>query len=142
MNNVKAFIAGFVSTLVFHQGLLWLLYVGGVSPRAPWDMTAVPPLRVPAVVSLAFWGGVWGIVLWVLVRHSSGSAYWAKALMIGALGPSLVAWFVVMPIKGMGPAGGWNPKIIVGALLLNGAWGVGVAVLMRLLRPSRASLNQ
>ena len=142
MTNVKAFIAGFVSTLVFHQGLLWLLYVAGVSPRAPWDMTAVPPLRVPAVVSLAFWGGVWGIALWVLVRHSSGSAYWAKALVIGALGPSLVAWFVVMPLKGMGPAGGWNPKIIVGALLLNGVWGLGVALLMRLLSPRPSSMHK
>ena len=53
--------------------------------------------------------------------------------MIGALGPSLVAWFVVMPIKGLGAAGGWDPKIIVGALLLNGAWGIGTALLIRML---------
>jgi len=133
MTQLKAFITGFVSTLVFHQGLLWLLHAGGVSPWAPWNMTQVPPLKVPAVISLAFWGGVWGIVLWALIRTSRGGGYWAKALAIGALGPSLVAWFVVMPIKGMGFAGGWDSKIIVGALLLNGAWGLGVALLMRLL---------
>ena len=63
MIYMKAFIAGFASTLVFHQGVLWLLYAGGFSPRAPWNMAPVPPLNVPAVVSLAFWGGVWGIVL-------------------------------------------------------------------------------
>jgi hypothetical protein len=135
MTYLKAFIAGFVSTLVFHQGLLWLLYAGGVSPQAPWNMTPVPPLNAPAVMSLAFWGGVWGIVLWALIRTSRGGAYWAKALVIGALGPSVVAWFVVMPIKGMGFAGGWDPKIIVGALLLNAAWGFGVALLMRLPNP-------
>ena len=28
MTYLKAFIAGFASTLVFHQGLLWLLYTG------------------------------------------------------------------------------------------------------------------
>jgi hypothetical protein len=44
-----------------------------------------------------------------------------------------------MPIKGMGFAGGWNSKLIVGALLLNGAWGIGVALLMRLL--NRLSLQ-
>ena len=115
MIYLKAFIAGFVSTLVFHQGVLWLLYAGGFSPRAPWNMTPVPPLHAPAVISLAFWGGVWGIVLWALIGASGGGAYWIKALVIGALGPSLVAWFVVMPIKGMGLAGGWDPKIIVGA---------------------------
>ncbi|HET8579462.1 MAG TPA: hypothetical protein VFL31_00540 [Nitrospiraceae bacterium] len=133
MTHLKAFIAGFASTLVFHQGLLGLLYAGGVSPTAPWNMTPVPPLNAPAVISLAFWGGVWGIVLWVLIRASRGRAYWTNALVIGALGPSVVAWFVVMPMKGMGFAGGWDPKIIVGALLLNGAWGVGVALLWRLL---------
>jgi hypothetical protein len=43
-----------------------------------------------------------------------------------------------MPIKGLGAAGGWDPKIIVGALLLNGAWGIGTALLIRML--SRVSL--
>jgi len=84
-------------------------------------------------------GGVWGIVLWALINASTGNAYWIRALVIGALGPSLIAWFVVMPIKGMGPAGGWDPKVIVGGLLLNGAWGAGVALLMRLL--NRVSLQ-
>jgi len=138
MNYLKAFIAGFVSTLVFHQGVLWLLYAGGVSPRGPWNFTPVPPLHLPAVISLAFWGGVWGIVLWALIGAAGGGAYWIMALVIGALGPSLVFWFVVMPMKGMGLAGGWDPKIIVSGLLLNGAWGLGAALLIRLL--NRVSL--
>jgi hypothetical protein len=135
MNYLKAFIAGFVSTLAFHQGLLWLLYTGGFSPRAPWNMTPVPPLGVPAVISLAFWGGVWGIVLWALIGASRGGAYWTMALVIGALAPSLVTWFVVMPMKGMGLAGGWDPKVILSGLLVNSAWALGVALLMRLLNP-------
>jgi hypothetical protein len=132
MIYLKAFVAGFASTLVVHQGLLWLLYAGGFSPRAPWNMTPVPPLSIPAVISLAFWGGLWGIVLWALIGASGDGAYWMMALLIGALGPSLVAWFVVMPIKGKGLAGGWDPKIIVSGLLLNGAWGLGTALLIQL----------
>jgi hypothetical protein len=58
--------------------------------------------------------------------------------VLGTLGPSLVSCFVVMPIKGLGAAGAWDPKIIVGALLLNGALGVGTALLIRML--SRVSL--
>jgi hypothetical protein len=137
MPYLKAFLAGFLSTLIFHQGLLWLLYVGGASPQAPWNMKSVPPLHVPSVVSLAFWGGVWGILVWALISGSPGGAYWLKAIVYGAVGPSLVAWFVVMPLKGMGPAGGWDPRIIVGALLLNGAWGFGVALLMQLFHRGR-----
>jgi hypothetical protein len=44
----------------------------------------------------------------------------------------LVVLFVVMPLKGMPMAGGFDPKLIAGALLLNGAWGLGVVGLMRL----------
>jgi hypothetical protein len=34
MIYLKAFIAGFVSTLLFHQALLWLLHASGFSPYA------------------------------------------------------------------------------------------------------------
>ncbi len=130
MQHVKAFIAGFLSTLLFHQTVLGLLHLGNPAVPAPFNLTATAPLGVPAVISLAFWGGVWGIVLWLLIRNSEGASHWVKAAVIGAIGPSAVALFVVMPLKGMGMAAGWDPKIIVGALMLNAAWGIGVAMLM------------
>ncbi|MGH8460260.1 MAG: hypothetical protein ACRESS_01505 [Stenotrophobium sp.] len=132
MQHLKSFVAGFVSTLVFHQGLLGLLYMAGIAPHAPYAMAATAPLHIPQVISLSFWGGVWGIVLWLLIANARGGAFWLRAAVIGAIGPSAVAWFVVMPLKGMGMAGGWDPKIIIGALLLNGVWGLGVALIMRL----------
>ena len=140
MHFVKAFIAGFVSTLVFHQGVLALFYLGGAIPRAPYDLGAVPPLGIPAVISLALWGGVWAMAIWPLLKNVAGAAYWVRALVIGAIGPSAVALFLVFPLKGMPMAGGWGPKIIIAALILNGAWGVGMALLMRLLghAPSRS----
>jgi hypothetical protein len=48
--------------------------------------------------------------------------------------PSVVALFVVMPLKGMPVAAGGDPKIVAGALLLNGTWGLGTALLLRLFR--------
>ena len=48
-----------------------------------------------------------------------------------AVGPSAVALFIVYPLKGMPVAGGWDPKLLGAALLLNGAWGLGLALLMR-----------
>jgi hypothetical protein len=129
----RAFIAGFVSTLVFHQGLLQLLHLGGIVPRAAWNMTAVPPLGIPSVLSLAFWGGLWGCLLWLLIARSKGAQRWLWAVVWGAVLPSAVALFIVFPLKGMPMAGGWDPKLIVGALLLNGAWGFGVALLMKLM---------
>jgi len=127
---ILAFIAGFLATLIFHQGLLGLLHLAGRVSVAPWNMTPVPPLGVPQVISLAFWGGLWGIALWALIRGRRGAAYWGLAIALGALLPSLVAWFVVFPIKGIEV----NSMIVFGALLLNGAWGLGVALYMRLFR--------
>ena len=133
MQFVKAFIAGFVSTLMFHQGVLSLLYFSGAFPRAPYDLHAVPPLGIPAVLSLAFWGGVWGAAIWPLLRNAAGAAYWTRAAVLGAIGPSALALFVVLPLKRMPMAGGWDPKLIMGALMLNAAWGLGLALLMRFL---------
>lgn len=127
----KAFVAGFVSTLIFHQGLYTLIWLGGTAPAPPYDMTPTAPLGVPSVISLAFWGGVWGLPLWLFIRDSFASNYWWRALVLGALGPSAVALFVVFPIKGRDFAAGWDPAVIVGALILNGAWGLGVALFMR-----------
>lgn len=132
MVHVKAFGAGFLATLIFHQGIFALFYLAGAVPMPPFNMAPTEPFGVPAVVSLAFWGGVWGIPAWWVIRDAAATSYWTRALVFGALAPSAVALFVVFPIKGLGVAGGWDPKIIVGALILNGAWGLGVALGMRL----------
>jgi hypothetical protein len=132
MQHLRSFISGFLSTLIFHQGLLAVLYAGGISPRGAYSMSAVPPLGIPSVLSLAFWGGVWGIALWLMIRKSKGITHWSLALILGAVLPSVVALFIVFPMKGMPMGGGYDPKLIVGALLLNGAWGLGVAFFMKM----------
>ena len=131
---VKAFIAGFVSTLTFHQGLLALFYLGAIVARAPYDLGPVPPLAVPAVISLAFWGGAWAITIWPLLKNVDGPAYWIRAVVISAIASGSVALFIVGPLKGAPMAGGWSVKGIVTTLLLNGTWGLGMALLMRLMR--------
>src|SRR5215212_5639310 len=74
---VLAWLAGFLATLVFHQPVLWLLHAAGVTPRTPYNMKAVPPLHVPSVISLAFWGGVWGIIMILaLARVRRDAAYY------------------------------------------------------------------
>jgi hypothetical protein len=131
---VKAFAAGFASTLVFHQGLLTLFHLAAIVPRAPYDLTPVPPLGIPAVISLALWGGAWGVAIWPFLKNVYGAAYWVRALVISTIASGSVTLFIVSPLKGMPIAGGWNPKIIVSTLVLNGTWGLGMALLMRSLR--------
>jgi len=139
MNALKAFAAGFFATLVFHQGLFALLHAAGKAPRAAYSMEPTAPLHVPGVLSLAFWGGVWGILLWLVLQSAQGSAYWILAVVLGAIAPSAVALLIVFPLKGQPVGGGWKPEILVGALLLNGAWGFGVALFCRLFRATTRS---
>jgi hypothetical protein len=80
------FIAGFLATLIFHQLTLAILWGIGLAPFKPFSMVATQPFGVPAVISLAFWGGIWGI-LFVLIegRFPPRGAYWVMAFLFGAL---------------------------------------------------------
>jgi len=125
------FIAGFVSTLVFHQAVLFLLYMAGIAPNPAWPMRPVPPFGVPSVISLAFWGGVWGAILIPIIDRRRGGSYYALAIVLGAILPTLVAWFLVAPLKHQPIAAGWNPKRMMIGPIVNAAWGFGTALLYR-----------
>lgn len=129
---VLGFVAGFLATLIFHQLVLSILWAIGIAPFGPFPMGATEPFGVPAVISLAFWGGVWGIV-YALVdrRFPAGGNYWVAAFVFGAILPSLVALLVVVPLKGGPVGGGGGPALLLTAVLVNGAWGVGTGVFLR-----------
>ena len=129
-----AFLAGFVATLVFHQPALWLLHLAGMTPRTPYAMRAVPPFGVPSVLSLAFWGGVWGIVM--IAAIGKARAFYFVATVFGAVLPTLVAAFVIAPLRHM-PLPGSPAKLLAIGLIVNAAWGLGTAVLYRLFMGGR-----
>ena len=89
-----------------------------------------PAFEIPVVVSKAFWGGLWGLVLTSILMHLDGMSYWAAWIVLGAVALTAVAFFVVPPLKGQPIPALW-PRFFVG-LALNGAWGFGTALLLRL----------
>lgn len=130
MLHLKSFIAGFLATLTFHQGLVAVLSAAGVIGASAYNLAPTAPLGVPAVISLAFWGGIWGIVLWLLVRANRGLKRWIWAGVVGAIGPTAVALLVVFPLKGIDVGLGMVPV----GMVLNGVWGVGTLLLLNALR--------
>jgi hypothetical protein len=135
---VLAFIAGALAVPIFHQGLFLLLYMAGIIPVPPFDMTPTQPFGVPALISISFWGGVWGVVFALtLPRWFHGTAYWIAALVAGGVALTLVYMFVVVPLKS-----GHLPADMVGlfviGFLLNAAWGLGWALFLDLFERLRA----
>lgn len=130
------FVAGFCGTIFFHQPALWLLHIAGVTPRTPFAMNPVPPFGVPATISLAFWGGIWGLILIPAIsRIKNDGAYFLAAIVIGAIFPTLVAAFVVAPLKHQPMP--HNASMAILGLTVNGAWGLGTALFFRFLARSR-----
>lgn len=129
-----AFLAGFLAVVIFHQGMLALLHGINLTPRSPFPTTPTQPLGIPQIWSLAFWGGVWGLVFAAIApRFRQDRSYWISALLFGAIAPTLVAWFLVAPLKNQPIAGGFQPAAMLTGLLVNGAWGIGTALLLSLL---------
>lgn len=136
---ILGFIAGFLSVLVFHQGTAFLLNIhgNGVPGLVEWigrtgpafNMNPVPPFGVPQVLSLAFWGGIWGIALAALLRSAPLPDLFAGFLV--GLAATLVGFTLVAQAKGLPLFAGGNRQTILRVCLLNGAWGWGAAFLMR-----------
>lgn len=130
---VFGFLAGFFATLIFHQLTLWALWALGVAPFGPFSLKATQPFGVPAVFSLAFWGGVWGILLAFIQGGFPRGGYWVITFLFGAVLPSLVALLVVLPLKGRPMGGGGHLPLLITAFLINGAWGIGTGVIFKML---------
>ncbi len=128
------FVSGFFATIVFHQLGLLALHNAGLTSALPYAMKPVPPFAVPQFISLAFWGGVWGILLALVERRLAHGpfGYWHGAILFGAIFPTLVAWYVVFPLKGLPPGLGFHyPGVLVGPIV-NGLWGLGTALFLSL----------
>src|SRR6201995_2943541 len=126
------FVAAVISVLVFHQGMWELLHLFGLMPF-PHPADGVPPLGVPRIISLCFWGGVWGAVFGLVLPRLPGQyPMWRLGLGLG-IAAALVGLFIVPLIKGLPVAGGWAAMAFVRTFLIDGFWGIGVGLIFPLL---------
>lgn len=129
-----AFVGGFLAVLLFHQVMLAVLYWVKFATQPAYSLEPTKPLGVPKVLSAAFWGGVWGIIFALTpINKLRDKQYWLGGVLFGAICPTLVSWLLVMPLKGLPVGGGWKFPGMVTGLLVNGAWGLGTILLIRLL---------
>ena len=122
------FIAGAVSVLIFHQGAVALMNALDLTQRVPFQMQPTQPFGVPQIWSITFWGGVWGVAFAALLRQLDGARLVVASTILGAILPTLVAWFVVAPLKGQPAAAGYVPAAMAFGVIVNGAWGLGTGI--------------
>jgi hypothetical protein len=136
------FLSGAVAVLLFHQGAFALLHSTGLTQGAAYSMNATAPFGLPQLWSLAFWGGVWGVVLAASLVRTQGAALVAAAVVFGAVFPTLVAWFVVAPLKGEPVAGGFAPAAMLIGPIVNAAWGLGTGIGLALFGRSKTAYQR
>lgn len=135
MRALLGFTAAALSVLTFHQLTWGLLHLVGLMPQPPYPTDPVPPLGIPRIVNFCFWGGLYGLAFALVLPRLPRAPLWLLGLGTGVLAV-LVLWAVVLPIKGMAPAGGLPGMGI--ALLIHGIWGVGIGLILPLLTPRRS----
>lgn len=122
------FLSGALSVVLFHQGAAALLHALEITPHAPYSMQPTRPFDVPVLWSIIFWGGVWGAVLAATLARVERARLVLAATLFGIIFPTLVAWFVVAPLKGQPMAAGFAPVGMAVGLIVNGSWGLGTGL--------------
>jgi hypothetical protein len=131
---VIGFVAGAIGVLVFHQGVILVMYLLGLLPSGPYSMRATIPFGVPQILSSAFWGGLWGIALvWLMTSVRAADRLWV-ALLFGGVLPTLVGILVVTPLKGGDPVARLQFAMLLRGFIINGAWGLGAGLAYRVAR--------
>jgi len=137
---ITGFLCGAISVLVFHQGAIALMNLFHFTHHPLYSLTATHPWGIPQIWSLVFWGGIWGAIFAAFFMGLWGGALLLSGVVFGAFVLSVVAWYVVSPIKGQGIAAGAVPMAMAAAFIANGAWGFGTALGLLLFgRPRRVA---
>ncbi len=131
---ILGFFAGFIAVLIFQQPVLALLYALHFAARPAYSSAMTMPMGVPYVWSLAFWGGVWGVVLGAVdLRFPEGGRFWEAVAVYGAIVPTIFEWFLELAIVHRPFGGTWTVGVIVTPFIINACWGLGTEAILSVL---------
>lgn len=128
------FIAGALAVVTFHQITVLILSVAGISQGIPWSWHGVPPFGVPTILNWMFWGGVWGIAFAAIIDRLPQWPLALLGLLFGLFGPVLFGWTLVAFLKGNPLFAGGVPLRMLASVLINGSYGIGLALIFAGLR--------
>ena len=131
---VIGFVVGVLSELIFHKLGYYISNQLGLTRVALYTFQPVAPFGVPAIMSHALWGGLWGIAaMFTVPRLPAGLNGVLGWVLFVAVIETLVHWFIVVPIKGLPVGGGFPMPGLVVVPIVNGFWGFGMWLIASLI---------
>jgi hypothetical protein len=127
------FSAGAIAALLFHQGLAEVFDITGIGRNIAFRLAPTWPFGIPVLVSLTFWGAMYGVVLALLIPRLR-RPLWQVGVAMGLIA-GLVTLFAVLPLKGFPMAHGWALWPIARTLILTTAWGLATGLILPMLQP-------
>jgi hypothetical protein len=81
--TILGFVVAAISVLTFHAAAWEAFHLFDLMPP-PYPTRGVPPFGVPQIISLCFWGGVWGALFGLILPTLPNSLpMWVKGLGAG-----------------------------------------------------------
>ena len=139
---IIGFIIGAFAMMAFHQGSLHVLHHHAAKLPAltdavgrfhmAYDFRPVPPLGLPLLARLGLWGGIWGIIIAILVRVTRAENFdLPLGLVFGALAITAAETTAVAGLFGLPTLNSANEQALMRAAILNGAFGFGTVFFLR-----------
>ncbi len=128
MRLLIGFVAGALAHLLFQGAFGALLYAAGLAPNLVWSLEPLPPLGVPTTVNNMFWDGLWGMVYALVAQRLTAMLGLVGGGVAFGFAPLLVFWFLVLPLKGAGVGGGFEPEMVLRTVSFDAVFGLGTAL--------------
>ncbi len=128
---IIAIFSGALAVVFFKEPTVAVFHLVHLTARHAYPTDPTIPMWMPAISSMIFWGGVFGIgVAFTTAEHQTGGACFKRAMVFGAIFWSLVNWVPVALLKGLPLFDGLHVGEIITTFVANGIWGFGTALLI------------
>jgi hypothetical protein len=123
------FAAGAASHVVF-QGALSVVYYGvGLLDRFLWSLAPTGALGLPTTIHFSIFAGLWGIAYGLAEPRLTPRVGLITGGLLFGVAAMLVRWFVVLPLQGLPPAEGLEPRMLLVFTGFHLIFGLGLALL-------------
>jgi hypothetical protein len=130
------FVAGSLSVVFFHQGMVLILHLMKFTPNFPWNLSTFRggPIPIPVIVNQMFWGGLWGVGFAAVGGLIPIANTVLRGIVYGLASSFLLGNGILVPFfKKTAYFWGLDPTRMAISALIAGSFGAGIAIFYKLL---------